>query len=89
MKQDVCLAVPGRIVAVDGSHCVIDLAGNKLRADASLIDSPQVGDWVIVHAGYVLERIDQEAAAESLALAREIAGLSSGQSSSTGTGNDD
>ncbi|RJQ04650.1 MAG: HypC/HybG/HupF family hydrogenase formation chaperone [Bacillota bacterium] len=84
-----CLAVPARIVALDGSHCVLDLAGNRLRANVSLVDAPQVGDWVIVHAGYVLERIDQQAATDSLALAREIAGLSSGPSPSLATGNDE
>lgn len=39
----------------------------------SLLESPQVGDWVVVHAGFALEKLDEEAARETLALVRELA----------------
>jgi len=69
----VCLAVPGRIVALSGNRARVDLAGNTVEADVSLLESPQVGDWVVVHAGFALEKLDEEAARETLALVRELA----------------
>jgi len=70
----VCLAIPGRITAIqaDGRKATVDLAGNTLTVDVSLIEAPSPGDWVIVHAGFALEKLDAEAARETLALAREL-----------------
>jgi len=69
-----CLAVPGRITAVEGSWATVDLAGNTRRIDVSLIEAPAVGDWVVVHAGFALEKLDEQAARETLDLVRELAG---------------
>ncbi len=67
-----CLAVPGRIVTVTGNRATVELAGNTLTVDVSLIEAPAPGDWVVVHAGFALERLDEAAALETLALAREF-----------------
>ncbi len=68
-----CLAVPGRITSLEGKLATVDLGGNSLAVDVSLIDEPAVGDWVVVHAGFALERVDEKAAQETLALAEELA----------------
>ncbi|MCL8206459.1 MAG: HypC/HybG/HupF family hydrogenase formation chaperone [Actinomycetia bacterium] len=78
-----CLAVPGRIVALAGNRARVDLAGNTVEADVSLLESPQVGDWVVVHAGFALEKLDEEAARETLALVRELASPGRGRGSVT------
>lgn len=69
-----CLAVPGKITALDGHRATVDLAGNTRQVDVSLIERPAVGDWVVVHAGFALEKLDEEAARETLALVRALAG---------------
>lgn len=68
-----CLAVPGRIVSLAGLQARVELAGNTLDVNVSLIEDPRPGDWVIVHAGFALERVDEEAAQETLRLARALA----------------
>jgi hydrogenase expression/formation protein HypC len=62
-----CLAVPAQIVELmqDGlARC--DLNGVKKEINVSLIDQPQVGDWIIVHVGFALNRIDEAQALETL-----------------------
>ena len=63
-----CLAVPAKIARIDGVRAQADLRGNIIEADLSLIDDPQVGDWILVHAGFAIERLDEQEASETLAL---------------------
>lgn len=67
-----CLAVPARIIAVDpsGLQAKADFGGIEKEIDVSLIEDPKPDDWVIVHVGFALNRIDEKEAAETLALLR-------------------
>lgn len=69
-----CLAIPSEIVDIKGQMATIDIAG--VRRDVSLLLLPEqatVGDYVLVHAGFAIHRIDREAAEEALKLIKEIA----------------
>lgn len=71
-----CLAVPAQIVRMDSPVEVLcDFGGVKKAVDVTLIAGPKVGDWVIVHVGFALEKIDEEKAKETLALLAEAANL--------------
>lgn len=67
-----CLAIPSKIVSIDHDAAVIDVDGVQRRASVMLLNDVQVGDYVIVHAGFAIQKIDEEAALESLQLMREI-----------------
>ena len=71
-----CLAVPMKVIEVsaDGSG-VADLDGTRYDVKLTLIDNPRPGDYVIVHAGYAIERLDQAEAEAQLALFQELARL--------------
>lgn len=60
-----CLAVPGLIQDIDGDTAEIDFGGVTRDANISLVEA-DVGDYVIVHAGYAIERLDEEEAQKSL-----------------------
>lgn len=69
-----CLAIPSKVVEIRDKMATIDLSG--VRRDVSLLLLPEeaaVGDYVLVHAGFAIQRIDPEAAEEALKLLREIA----------------
>jgi hydrogenase expression/formation protein HypC len=53
----------------------IDVAGVQREASLLLLEDPQVGDWVIVHAGFAIQKVDEAAAQESLRYLREAAQL--------------
>lgn len=71
-----CLAVPAQIVRMNSSaEALCDFGGVKKAVDVTLIADPKEGDWVIVHVGFALEKIDEEKARETLELLAEAANL--------------
>jgi hydrogenase expression/formation protein HypC len=70
-----CLAIPSKIVAIDKSEAVIDVAGVRRKTSLVLLEEAAVGDYVIVHAGYAIHKIDEVAAAESLKILRDLSSL--------------
>jgi hydrogenase expression/formation protein HypC len=63
-----CLAIPARIVRLDADEqALIDVGGIQKKISVALVDGVEVGDYVIVHVGYALARLDPEAAAATLA----------------------
>jgi hydrogenase expression/formation protein HypC len=70
-----CLAIPARVVDVPSPDtAVIDVGGVQKRISLALVDGVQPGDYVIVHVGYALTRLDPEEAERTLATFAE-AGL--------------
>jgi len=67
-----CLAVPGELVEIDGMAGVVDLCGVRRAVRLDLIDNPAVGDRLLVHAGFAIERLDPERAQEILDLLAEL-----------------
>jgi len=63
-----CLAVPMRLVAIEGTQAVADLDGARHQVDVSLIDGVELEDYVIVHAGFAIEKLDRAEADERIAL---------------------
>ena len=72
-----CLAIPSKIIKIDQNVATIDVDGVKREASLLLLENPKVGDYVIVHAGFAIDKIDEKSAMESLKALREIVSLSS------------
>jgi hydrogenase expression/formation protein HypC len=70
-----CLAIPSKIIQVEGNVATIDVDGVRRSASVRLLENVKVGDYVIVHAGFAIHRIDEESAMESLKMLREAASL--------------
>ncbi len=59
-----CLAVPGRLVEINGLNGVVEMMGVRREARLDLVENPAVGDLLLLHAGFAIERIDAERAAD-------------------------
>ncbi len=69
-----CLAVPMQIKAIPAPHRgICDLDGSTQEVDISLIEDPKIGDYVIIHAGFAIERLDAREADARLELFEELA----------------
>jgi len=71
-----CLAIPSKVVAIKDKMGTIDVSG--VRREVSLLLLPEevtLGDFVLVHAGFAIQKIDPEAAEEALKLIQEIGAL--------------
>lgn len=67
-----CLALPCRVVELgDGDSAVIEISGVKKEISLALVSDVVVGDFVIVHVGYALSKLDQDEAEKTLALFAE------------------
>jgi len=76
-----CLAIPGKIIEIDKNkeHGIVDYGeGTKRKVNISLVEVT-VGDYVLVHAGFAIETLDEKEAMETLNLFREMLSADEGQ----------
>ena len=71
-----CLAIPSRVIEIDENGLAkVDLGGVQKQISLALLDDVVVGDYVIVHVGFALQKLDPLEAEKTLALFREMAAL--------------
>ena len=84
-----CLAIPAAVLSIDHDtdNAVVSIGEVKKTISLALVDQVEVGDYVLVHVGYALERLDPEEAEKTLALFSEISAEINAQvSEQTNTG---
>jgi len=69
-----CLAVPAKIIDRVDMLATVDISGVTRKISLMLLPEAQVGDFVLVHAGFAIQTIDEEEAAKTLELLKELAG---------------
>ena len=67
-----CLAVPARVTEIEGNTATIDIMGNVRSADITLLDDVTIGDYVLVHAGFGIQKLDPSDAEETLQIFRSL-----------------
>lgn len=72
---EMCLAIPGTVTGVDGDIAAVDYGGVSVKANVCLCEGVKAGDKVLVHAGFVIQVLDEEAGRELEALLNETAAL--------------
>lgn len=68
-----CLAIPSKIVNIQNDMAMVDVDGVKRETSLLLLEDARVGDYVIVHAGFAIKKIDESAALETIGLLKEAA----------------
>jgi hydrogenase expression/formation protein HypC len=68
-----CLAVPGKIIGIDGGTARVDFGGITREANISLVPEAAVESYVLVHAGFAIQVLNEEEAEETLSLFRQMA----------------
>jgi hydrogenase expression/formation protein HypC len=67
-----CLAVPGKLVKCEGGEAVVDMHGSRLRISTVLTPEAKCGDWVLVHAGFAIQQLNEEEAKETFAVLEDL-----------------
>ena len=68
-----CLAIPVKVVEMrDGDQAMVDVGGVRKEISLALVDGIAVGDYVILHVGYAIQKLDLEEAEKTLALFSEL-----------------
>ncbi|MFO7985466.1 MAG: HypC/HybG/HupF family hydrogenase formation chaperone [Desulfatiglandaceae bacterium] len=73
-----CLAIPAKVIALNDAMATIDMEGAQREASTLLLENVNIGDYVIVHAGFAIHKIDEAEAQESLKVLRELASVAEG-----------
>jgi hydrogenase expression/formation protein HypC len=68
-----CLAVPARVVAIEDDQASVELGGVRRKVALDLVPAVKVGDYVIVHVGFAIQRLDEVEARRTLSLLDELA----------------
>ena len=79
-----CIAFPGRVVAIDAVGAVVETEGRRRRASTLLLSNVAVGDWVTVAAGTIVERLEPDQAEEIQDVLRAAIALEMGDRSAAG-----
>lgn len=68
-----CLGVPGKIIELKENHrAIVDVNGNQMEISVRLTPEAQAGQYVLIHAGFAMEIIDEDAARETMQILLEV-----------------
>jgi hydrogenase expression/formation protein HypC len=70
-----CIGLPCKVVELSGDEAVVELGRSRKTVFLDLVDGVKTGDYVIVHAGYAISKVDEEEARKTLELVRSIQNL--------------
>ncbi len=69
-----CLGIPAKVIEIDESkEGKVDYLGTKVKANFTLLEDIKQGEWVIIHAGFAISKLEEHEAQETLAMLREMA----------------
>lgn len=68
-----CLAIPAKVISIEGASALVTIEDVEYRASLLLLEDVHPGDFVMLHAGFAIEKVNPEEAAETLQLLYEIA----------------
>lgn len=67
-----CLAVPAQLISCKDMEAEADLHGNRVQISTHLVPEAKVGDWVLIHAGFAIQLLDQQSVEETWAIMEDI-----------------
>ena len=68
-----CLAIPAKVIRVEGASALVSIEDVEYQASLLLLDDVHPGDFVMLHAGFAIEKVDPQEAAETMKLLNQIA----------------
>ena len=67
-----CLSIPARIMSIDGTMAEVSAGGAIFKAGLHVIENAEVGDYILLHAGFAIQKINEKEAAETIKLFEEM-----------------
>jgi hydrogenase expression/formation protein HypC len=69
-----CLSIPARVMEINGNMADVSVGGTILKASLQMVENVQVGDFILLHAGFAIQKIKEDEALETLKILREMKG---------------
>jgi hydrogenase expression/formation protein HypC len=67
-----CLAIPMKLISIKGNKGIVELSGVKKEISLNLLDRVKLGDYLIIHAGFAIEKLNEQEAKDTLGIWEEI-----------------
>lgn len=67
-----CLSIPALIVSIDGNMAEVSAGGALFNAGLQMIENPRVGDYILLHAGFAIQKVDEKEALETLQIFKDM-----------------
>jgi hydrogenase expression/formation protein HypC len=67
-----CLSIPAKIVSIDGSMAEVSVGGSLFKAGLHMIKDAKIGDYILLHAGFAIQKISEQEATDTLIILREM-----------------
>ena len=67
-----CLSVPAKILSIDGLNAKASVGGAIVNASLHLVDDAEVGDYILIHTGFALQKISEEEALETIRIIQDL-----------------
>ncbi len=67
-----CLSIPAKVESIDGDMALVSVGGSKYNASLQMLDDVQVGDFILLHTGFAIQKISKEDAEETLQIFKEF-----------------
>jgi hydrogenase expression/formation protein HypC len=67
-----CLAVPAKLIECEADEAIADLHGNRVRISTLLVPQARIGDWVLIHAGFAIQKLEQDQAEATFAVLEDL-----------------
>ncbi len=70
-----CLSIPAKIESIEGEMAVVSVGGTKYDASLQMLDDVKIGDYVLLHTGFAIQKISEEEAQDTLKVFEEFEDL--------------
>lgn len=71
-----CLAIPGKVIEKSGVNlATVEMMGVTRTISLDMVGEAEIGDWVLIHAGFAIDKVDEQFAQETIELMKQIPGL--------------
>lgn len=67
-----CLGIPAEIISMDGEMAKVSIGGTIVNASLQLLEDPKIGEYVLLHSGFAIERLSKEEAEETMRWLKEL-----------------
>ena len=67
-----CLSIPAKVESIDGDMALVSVGGSKYNASLQMLDDVEVGDFILLHTGFAIQKISKEDAEETLQIFKEF-----------------
>ena len=72
---EMCIAIPGRVEKIEYPYAIVDFKGTKRKVRIDLVEDVKEGDYVLVHVGFAIQKVDEEEARKTAELLEEVFGI--------------